>query len=497
MNIREVSNQFTIYVATNDVHQGPQLKVALAEAGYDAQFFQDEQSICEGVRQSPPHLVLFFSRQLTGSLNEFVGQTLEMNADVHFIVLASLQQFEILAQYNSIGVLDILSDDPVNLETRILWAVDRCCERLLLTFQNEQMLEDLNGKAQQNKDLKRNLNEVDQQLGAQRHANQIPISSRLADYKLASSREDLIAKFQLHLPGVESVFYKYLPNIRSLIAIHSSGPNIPQQLQQIHHISEADLRSIATQAAAGEIPETLKQPLSQLFLGAGHKVWPLFSHLGLEGLFAFRFDKEMQDLLIVAEEFALFQTAYNIVMLEKRVHELEVQDPLTGLYNRAFFLKRLPEEMARSRRTFQPLSLIKMAMDDFLELGSSLGEQTRDEIFKKVGAAILSSSRSHDLICRVGENEISILLPAVDKKGAIYRAERLRRQLERENAMREGLKISVSMGISEYPTLSRNAEELDRSATKAMMHVYDKGGNRICMYKPPNDHVPEFVVQTE
>ncbi len=497
MNIRDVSGQFTISICSNDVHLGPLLKVALAQCGYDAQFFQDENAVCEGVRQAPPHLVVFLTRDLKTSVNEFVGRILEINADVQFIVLAPLKRFDVLVQFHSIGVLDVLPDDPDNLEARVTWAVDRACEKLLLTFQNEQLLEDVNGKAQQNADLKSNLLNVGQQLGAQRHANQIPISSRLAEYKLATSREDLISKFQLQLPNIVSVFYKYLPNIRSLIVIHSSGPNIPQSLQQIHQISEADIRSIASQASMGEVPDGLKQPLAQLFLGAPHKVWPLFSHLGLEGLFAFRLEKETQDLLILAEEFALFQTAYNLVVLEKRVHELEVQDALTGLYNRAFYLKRLPEEMARSRRSFQPLSLIKVAMDDFLELESSLGEQARDEIFKKIGSAILSSSRSHDLICRVGENEIGILLPSVDKTGAIYRAERLRRQLERETQMHQGLKVSVSMGISEYPSLSRNAEELDRAASKAMMHIYDKGGNRICMYKPPADHVPEFVVTTE
>ncbi len=497
MSIRDVSSQFTISICTSDLHLGPQLKVTLAQAGYDAQYYQDEPSVSEGVKSTPPHVLVFFARHLQTSLNEFVGRILEINADVQFIVLAPIDKFEVLAQYHSIGILDVISDETANLEARTLWSVDRACEKLLLTFQNEQLLEDLNGRGQQNSELKHQLQEVEQQLGAQKHANQIPISSRLAEYKLATSREDLIGKFQLQLPNIVSVFYKYLPNIRSLIVIHSSGPNIPQSLQQIHQITEADIRAIATQAAMGEIPEGLKQPLAQLFLGAPHKVWPLFSHQGLEGLFAFRLDKETQDLLVLAEEFALFQMAFNLVLLEKRVHELEVQDALTGLYNRAFYLKRLPEEMARSRRSFQPLSLIKVAMDDFLELESSLGEQARDEIFKKIGASILSSSRSHDLICRVGENEIGILLPAVDKTGAIYRAERLRRQLERESQVQQGLKISVSMGISEYPSLSRNAEELDRAASKAMMHIYDKGGNRICMYKPPADHVPEFVVTTE
>ncbi len=494
MNIREVAQQFCIFIYTDEIDKGALVKVTLAEAGYGAHYFQEEDAVVERISDLPPHIVVFFTRPLRGAMNEFIGRILEVNPDVRFIVLSNTGQFEQLTQYNSIGVMDILSDEESSLELRVLWSIDRACEKIYLALQSQEILAENQKLKEAGADAKAQLSKKEQELSAHQYISQIPISVRLAEYRSAASRDDLINKFLLQVPDVIGLFYKYLPQMRSLLLVQSSGVSVSQSLNHLPIASEDELRALTTQLSIGECPEGIRKTLYQVFEGGLYKIWPLYSNVGFEGIFAFRIEKETQDLMILAEEYALFQIAFNQFVLEKRIHELEVQDSLTGLYNRGYYIKRLNEELARARRTHQPLSLLKLALDNFFELESTLGRNARDAILKRVSGAILSSSRSHDIIARTGENEISVLLPSVDKQGAIFRAERLRRQLEKETQLGIAMNLSVSFGVSEYPTLVRTSDELDNASTKAMMHIYDKGGNRICLYKAPPDFVPEFVV---
>ena len=56
--------------------------------------------------------------------------------------------------------------------------------------------------------------------------------------------------------------------------------------------------------------------------------------------------------------------------------------------------------------------------------------------------------------------------------------------------------ITVSQGISEYPSLTKSAETLDESARKTLEFIITKGGDKICIYKAPSDHKPDFQVNT-
>jgi GGDEF domain-containing protein len=90
-----------------------------------------------------------------------------------------------------------------------------------------------------------------------------------------------------------------------------------------------------------------------------------------------------------------------------------------------------------------------------------------------------------------------MVLPHCSKKGAALRAERVRRVIEGSSFLDKGMKVSISLGVSEYPSLCDSAKTLDETAAKALAHIADKGGNKICLYKAPESHKPEFEVPAE
>src|SRR5690606_970001 len=49
------------------------------------------------------------------------------------------------------------------------------------------------------------------------------LTLRLADYRSAESKEDLIQRFLNNLQGLPCVFFKYLPSVKSFMATHASG----------------------------------------------------------------------------------------------------------------------------------------------------------------------------------------------------------------------------------------------------------------------------------
>jgi diguanylate cyclase (GGDEF)-like protein len=123
-----------------------------------------------------------------------------------------------------------------------------------------------------------------------------------------------------------------------------------------------------------------------------------------------------------------------------------------------------------------------------------MGEATRDLILKSIASVMNKTGRANDVTCRTSMNEFSIVLPHCSKKGASLRAERLRRLIESHTLMDSGLKVTVSLGASEYPTLCRDHTSLDDSAAKSMRFIASKGGNRICLYKAPDNFVPDYGV---
>jgi diguanylate cyclase (GGDEF)-like protein len=157
----------------------------------------------------------------------------------------------------------------------------------------------------------------------------------------------------------------------------------------------------------------------------------------------------------------------------------------------------LDEEISRSRRISLPLSMITLDIDNFQELNNVVGFGNADSVLKVIGALLKKTVRANDILARIGADEIALLLPHTSHMGAAIKAERVRRILESTRFPSiEGKgprKISVSVGVSEYPSFCNDAEGLIKSADEALYQVKQAGGNRVCLATPPPGFTPDFV----
>ncbi len=105
-------------------------------------------------------------------------------------------------------------------------------------------------------------------------------------------------------------------------------------------------------------------------------------------------------------------------------------------------------------------------------------------------------SRVNDIIGRTGNDEFGIILPHTGKQGALIKAERLRRIIESADFSRvlsTFPSLTVSLGVAEYPTMVRDAEELVQAADEALFQVR-REGNKTCVAKAPDGFVADFEV---
>lgn len=373
MNIRDHSSKFTIYVFTGDVNMGASAKVFLSKAGYDAYYFQELNAMMDRVREHTPHIVVYTTSTLPGSLSNFVRNVLTLNDEIKFIAVSSIAQFDILAQYNDLGHVDVIEDADVAIENRIVWSVDRACEKIYLTYQNEYLVDKVHEADQKRREAEANLEPLKT---AQQQAS-IAVSVRVSEYMAAASKEEIVQKFMLGLGGFRCVYFKYLPSVKSFVATHSNGFHV-QDIQGVgSQLSEAEIKDLPTQISVGLLPPSFNSMLVEAFRFNPPRGWPLFVQNNLEGIVVYSGDVNPIQLQVASEEFSLMRLVYSHFSLEKRVDALEVLDPVTEVLNRPAYLKYLREEMDRARRLRHPLSVVKIAMDDYFEI-----EQPRASILE-------------------------------------------------------------------------------------------------------------------
>ncbi|OIQ08014.1 phytochrome-like protein cph2 [Moorella thermoacetica] len=115
--------------------------------------------------------------------------------------------------------------------------------------------------------------------------------------------------------------------------------------------------------------------------------------------------------------------------LEEELYRLSITDPLTGAYNRCYFLEMLEREVERIRRTGNPFSLIMFDLDHFKSINDHFGHAAGDRVLKGVVSAFKKQLRKTDCLARWGGEEFVILLPETGVEGAATLAEELRQKL--------------------------------------------------------------------
>jgi len=157
-----------------------------------------------------------------------------------------------------------------------------------------------------------------------------------------------------------------------------------------------------------------------------------------------------------------------------------LSDKLTGLFNRTF----LEEDFASLLHEYgETTSLIMLKPDNFKEINDTFGHEAGDRALKLIADTVKSMMREDDVAVRYRGDEFAAVLPNTGTESAYKFAEELRSAFHwmKLGHLTEGKidTITVSMGISTYPSHADDSKGLIKSAFNRMFEARNSGGNCI------------------
>jgi len=170
--------------------------------------------------------------------------------------------------------------------------------------------------------------------------------------------------------------------------------------------------------------------------------------------------------------------------LEDQLRHDAFQDSLTGLANRALFLDRLQQAVARRKTdpnfTFAVLFL---DLDGFKLVNDSLGHDQGDRLLVAFAERLVPLVHPSDTVARLGGDEFTLLLDNISDDQALAIPDRIRQALEKPFPI-GGLEIAVStsIGIVLQPAPELGAEEILRDADTAMYRAKAQGRGQYVLF---------------
>ena len=170
---------------------------------------------------------------------------------------------------------------------------------------------------------------------------------------------------------------------------------------------------------------------------------------------------------------------------EKLQHQAE-HDFLTGLPNRILFSDRLSQAIEKSKRDNTKTALLFIDLDHFKEINDSLGHDTGDKVLQNVSKKLLSAIRDEDTLARFGGDEFGVILQGLTNAADASKAAQKILDSLKEIILIDTHKlyVSSSIGISIYPSDSRDMKNLLKYADAAMYRAKENGRNNFQYYSP-------------
>jgi len=181
----------------------------------------------------------------------------------------------------------------------------------------------------------------------------------------------------------------------------------------------------------------------------------------------------------------------SLVSENDQLKSIVMIDSLTGLFNYRYFENVMVTEISRAKRHGHPLTLLFMDIDDFKRYNDINGHEEGNKLLKQLADLLKRTSRVSDrlyklkgldIIARYGGEEFVIVLPETNKNGGYGRAKRLLEDI-RNTPFLNGEKqpqgkLTVSIGVAEFPSEATSWEDLVRKADEALYRAKKNGKNQ-------------------
>jgi diguanylate cyclase (GGDEF)-like protein/PAS domain S-box-containing protein len=155
------------------------------------------------------------------------------------------------------------------------------------------------------------------------------------------------------------------------------------------------------------------------------------------------------------------------ITIENKLEYLNIYDPLTGLFNRAYFENRLEYY---NNPKYLPMGLVICDLNSLKLVNDTLGHSFGDTIIKESANIIKAPLSDREEACRIGGDEFAIFFPNCNKSLLEKYKTNLLERLDNYNSTNPKLPLSFSVGYSLRETVDTDMETIFIVADNNMYH---------------------------
>ncbi len=180
----------------------------------------------------------------------------------------------------------------------------------------------------------------------------------------------------------------------------------------------------------------------------------------------------------------VFNDVGDALATAQKMMDIAQHDSLTGLVNRMLLTERLTRAFGLAQRKNKKVGLLYIDVDNFKHINDSLGHAVGDELLQLVASRLLGLVRATDTVCRQGGDEFVILLTEIEHYNYAGKvADKLIAAFAPPHIIHNHeLHITLSIGISVFPTDCNNVETAYQHADLAMYQAKKLGKNNYQFY---------------
>lgn len=190
---------------------------------------------------------------------------------------------------------------------------------------------------------------------------------------------------------------------------------------------------------------------------------------------------------------------YYVKSANQQIRDLQAlinEDSLTGLYNEEYFSKSLKRKLELCKQYNLEIALLTIDIDYFKEYNDLYGKEQGNEVIKTIASIIRECTRKGHIVSRVCGGKFTILVPGMQLDKAIELGESVRKAINDEYFKGEeeqpNGRITVSIGISHYPSIAVDEESLLKSSEDALSRAKFFNKNSVEIY----DEILEKIQKT-
>lgn len=170
------------------------------------------------------------------------------------------------------------------------------------------------------------------------------------------------------------------------------------------------------------------------------------------------------NIYLLGQKLTLNATRHALVrelVLNERLENLSLIDPLTQLLNRRAMNEMIPREVSRANRLGSTLTFVAIDIAEFRAINAKFGTIEGDAVLMAVAAMMKLIFRGGDVVFRQGGDEFLVAMPDTGEEQADNPIQRLLREVEHWNLNSgKSYELSINWGLATYVTGSDVADVL-------------------------------------